>query len=179
MIFDTISVKARWERWCRWNCDLRVINARNKGIFCRTESIAMTPKSRDHMPTTSLWGVAAKWPTRAPKTKLILCQRDPARIQLYQFEPVRQDFERVLEHRVSFEANPMRYSMGFAKSQSLKCSLHKWAWCGAARKSARLNCINLIHFRLTAARLRGSSCTPAYLGSSVNCYRSRQHSRPA
>ena len=46
-----------------------------KGIFCRTESAAMTPKSRDHMPTTSLWGVAAKWPTRAPKTKLIL--RDP------------------------------------------------------------------------------------------------------
>ena len=46
-----ISVKARWERWCRWNCDLRVINARKKGIFCRTESVAMTPKSRDHMPT--------------------------------------------------------------------------------------------------------------------------------
>ena len=37
----------------------------------------MTPKSRDHMPTSSLWGVAAKWPTRAPKTKLILCPRDP------------------------------------------------------------------------------------------------------
>ena len=37
----------------------------------------MTPKSRDHMPTTSLWGVVAKWPTRAPKTKLILCARDP------------------------------------------------------------------------------------------------------
>ena len=48
-----------------------------KGIFCRTESVAMTPKSRDHMPTTSLWGVAAKWPTRAPKTTLILCPRDP------------------------------------------------------------------------------------------------------
>ena len=30
----------------------------------------------------------------------------PTKIQLYQFEPVRQDFERVLEHRVSFEANP-------------------------------------------------------------------------
>ena len=53
----------------------------------------MTPKSHDHVPTTSLWGVAAKWPTRAPKTKLILCQRDPARIQPYQFEPLRQDFE--------------------------------------------------------------------------------------
>ena len=79
----------------------------------------------------------------------------PTRIQPYQFEPVRQDSERVPEHSVSFD---MRYSMGFAKSHSLKCSLHKWAWCGAARKSARLNCINLIHFRLTTGRLRGSSC---------------------
>ena len=32
-MFDTISVKARWERWCRWNCDLRVINARGKKAF--------------------------------------------------------------------------------------------------------------------------------------------------
>ena len=30
----------------------------------------------------------------------------PTRIQLYQFEPVRQDFERVPEHCVSFEAKP-------------------------------------------------------------------------
>ena len=36
----------------------------------------------------------------------------PTRIQLYQFEPVRQDFERVPEHHVSFD---MWYSMGFAK----------------------------------------------------------------
>ena len=50
---------------------------KKKGIFCSTESVVMTPKSRDHMPTTSLWGVAAKWPTRAPKTKLMLCPRDP------------------------------------------------------------------------------------------------------
>ena len=48
----------------------------------------------------------------------------PTKIQPYQFEPVRQDFERVPAHRVSFD---MRYSMGFAKSHSLKCSLHKWA----------------------------------------------------
>ena len=68
-----------------------------KDIFCRTECVAMTPKSRDHMPTTSIWGVAAKWPTRAPKTKLvlILIPERPTRIQPYQFEPVRQDFERV------------------------------------------------------------------------------------
>ena len=79
----------------------------------------------------------------------------PTRIQPYQFEPVRQDFERVPEHRVSFD---MRYSMGFAKLHSLKCSLHKWAWCGAARKSAHLNCINLIHFCLAVGHLRGSLC---------------------
>ena len=33
MIFDRISVKAHWEWWYRWNCDLRVINARKKA-FC-------------------------------------------------------------------------------------------------------------------------------------------------
>ena len=146
MNFDTISIKARWERWCRWNCDLRVINARKKGIFCRTESIATTPKSHDHMPITSLWGVAAKWPTRAPKMKLILCPRDPKGYNCISLS---------LPGRILKE---YRYSMGFAKSHSLKCSLHKWAWCGAARKSDRFNCINLIHFRLTAGRLRGSSC---------------------
>ena len=48
----------------------------------------------------------------------------PSRIQPYQLEPVRQDFERVPEYRVNFD---MRYSMGFAKSHLLKCSLHKWA----------------------------------------------------
>ena len=63
----------------------------------------------------------------------------PTRIQPYQFEPVRQDFERVPEPRVSFDR---QYSMGFAKSHSLKCSLHKWAWCSAARESVCLNCIN-------------------------------------
>ena len=49
----------------------------------------------------------------------------PTRIQPYQFKPVRQDFERVPEHHVSFKANPMQYSMGFEKSHSLKFSLHK------------------------------------------------------
>ena len=48
------------------------MHEKKKDIFCCTEGVAMTPKSRDHMPTTSLWGVAAKWPTRVPKTKLIL-----------------------------------------------------------------------------------------------------------
>ena len=134
------------------------MHGEKKGIFCRTESVAMTPKPRDHMPTTSLWGVAAKWPTRAPKTKLTLCPRDPqgySRISLSLSGRILKEYRNIVS---ASEQNPMRYSMGFAKSHSLKCSLHKWAWCGAARKSARLNCINLIHFRLTAGRLRGSSC---------------------
>ena len=146
MIFNTISVKARWERWCRWNCDLRVINVRKKGIFCRTERVAMTPKSRDHMPTTSLWGVAAKWPTRAPKTKLILCLRDP------------QGYSRISLSLSGKILKEYRNIVSASKSHSLKCSLHKWAWCSAARTSARSNCINLIYFRHTAGRLRGSSC---------------------
>ena len=36
----------------------------------------------------------------------------PTRIQPYQFEPVRQDFERVLEHRVSFVAKPHAVFLG-------------------------------------------------------------------
>ena len=32
VIFDTISIKAHWEQWCRWNCDLRVINAWKKAF---------------------------------------------------------------------------------------------------------------------------------------------------
>ena len=79
------------------------------------KGVATTPKSRDHMPTTSLWGVAEKWPTRAPKTKLILCPRDP---QGYSYISLS------LSGRVLKE---YRYSMGFAKSHSLKCSLLKWA----------------------------------------------------
>ena len=131
---------------------------KEKAFSSRTESVAMTPKARDHMPTTSLWGVAAKWPTRAPRTKLTLCPRDPQRyspISLSLSGRILKEYRNIVS---ASKQNPMRYSMGFAKSHSLKYSLHKWAWCGAAIKSARLNYINLIHFRLTAGRLRGSSC---------------------
>ena len=155
MIFDTISVKARRERWCRWNCDLRVINAHKKRHFlsyrkCRHDAQITWPYA--YYVTL---GSCCKMANSSSEDKTDTLPKRPTRIQPYQFEPVRQDFERVPEHCVSFD---MQYSMAFAKSHSLNCSLHKWAWCGAARKSDRLNCINLIHFRLTAGRLRGSSC---------------------
>ena len=59
----------------------------------------------------------------------------PTRIQPDQFEPVRQDFERVPENRVSFD---MRNSMGFAKSHSLKCSLHEINGRDAAQQESQL-----------------------------------------
>ena len=151
------SVKARWERWCRCNCDLRVINTRKKAF-------SVVPKASPWRPNHVTICLLCHSGESLQNGQLELRRRNwylperPTRIQPYQFEPFRQDFERVPEHRVSFEANPMRYSMGFAKSHSLKCSLHKWAWCGVARKSARLNCINLIHFRLTVGWLCGSLC---------------------
>ena len=73
-----------------------------KGIFCRTESVAMTPKSRDHMPTPSLWG-RCKMPNSSSEDETDTLPKWPTGIQPYQFEPVRQDFETVPEHRVSFE----------------------------------------------------------------------------
>ena len=76
----------------------------------------------------------------------------PTRIQPYQFEPVRQDFERVPEHRVSFEAKP--HAVFHCEVLATQMGVMRR---GNFRKSARLNCINLIHFRLTAGRLRGSS----------------------
>ena len=151
-----ISIKTRWERWCRWNCDLRVINAWKK----KRHFLSYRKRCHDAQIT---WpyayyvtlGSCCKMANLSSEDETDTLPERPTRIQPYQFEPVRQDFERVLEHLVSFN---MRYAMGFAKLHSLKCSLHKWAWCSAARKSARLNCVNLIHFCLAAGRLRGSSC---------------------
>ena len=157
VIFDMISVKACWERWCRWNWF--------EGYKCTKKRHFLLYQKRRHDAQIT-WpyayyvtlGSCCKMANSSSEDETGTLPERPTRIQSYQFEPVRQDFERVPERHVSFEANPMRYSMGFAKSHSLKCSRHKWAWCGAARKSAHLNCINLIHFRLTAGRLCGSSC---------------------
>ena len=65
-----------------------------KGIFCRTESVAMTPKSCAHMRSTSLWGVAAKLrASSSAEAEADTLPERPTRIQPYQFESVRQDFE--------------------------------------------------------------------------------------
>ena len=43
MIFDTISIKACWEWWCRWNCDLRVINAQKKAFSVVMKALPWRP----------------------------------------------------------------------------------------------------------------------------------------
>ena len=136
----------------RWNGSDKTVGMKkgifcrteNKAIFCHTKNVAVTPKS--HMPTTSLWGVAAKWPTQALKMKLILCPRDPQAVSVWACQAG------------FWKSTGTSWQLRHVKSHSLKCSLHKWAWCGAARNSAHLNCINLIHFHLTAGRLRGRHC---------------------
>ena len=81
----------------------------------------------------------------------------PTRIQPYQFEPVRQDFERVPKHRVSFEAKPHAVFPGICEIALTEVLATQMGVMRRSKK-AYLNCINLIHFRLTAGRLRGSSC---------------------
>ena len=83
----------------------------------------------------------------------------PTRVQPYQFEPVRQDFERVTEHRVSFNAKPhavFHEVCEIALTEVLATQM------GVMRLSKKVSSFELykfnIHFRLTAGRLRGSLC---------------------
>ena len=109
-----ISIKARWEWWCRWNCDLRVINAQKKAFSVVLKALPWRPNHvticLQHHSGESLQNGQLELRRRNDT----LPER-PTRIQPYQFEPVREDFERVPEHRVTFKGNPMRYSNGFCE----------------------------------------------------------------
>ena len=67
-----------------------------KGIFCRTESVAMTPKSRDHNYAYYVTlGSRGKTANSSSEDDTDTLPDRPTMIQPYQFEPVSQDFERV------------------------------------------------------------------------------------
>ena len=103
----------------------------------------------------------------------------PTKIQQYQYEPVRQDFERVLEHHVSFEANPMRCSMGFCKIALTEVLATQM---GVMRRSKKVSSFELYKFNPLSPHCRSIARELVhcyYLGSSANCYSLRQHSRPA
>ena len=136
MIFDTISVKARWERWCRWNCDLRVINAQKKSHFLSYRKHRHDAQITWPYAYCVTLGSHCKMANLSSEDETDTLPGRPTRIQPYQFEPIRQDFERVLEH--------VGFNYTIAKLHSLKCSLHKWVWCSTARKSAHLYKLNLL-----------------------------------
>ena len=91
----------------------------------------------------------------------------PTRIQPYQFEHVRQGFERVPEHRVSFEANPLTE---IALTEVLAAQM------GVMRRSKKVSSFQL--YKLNPLSPHCGSIERD-LGSSANCYSSWQHSRPA
>ena len=142
VIFDTISVKARWERWCRWNCDLRDINAR--------KSFSVVSKA---------------WPRRPNHVTICLLRHSGESLQNGQLELRRRNWYFARETHKDTAVSVWACQAGFWKSTGIPWVLrNRTQWSARytngrdARKSARLNCINLIHFRLTAGRLRGSSC---------------------
>ena len=86
---------------------------------------------------------------------LAACQLHPWRFELEFFPsllPCGQPY------KFCFEANPIWYSaIKFTKSHSSKV-LATQMGVTEAQHSARLNCTNLTHFRLTAGRFCGNSC---------------------
>ena len=141
-----ISVKARWERWCRWNCDLRVINVRKKAFSVGPKA---SPRCPNHV-TICLHhyitlGSRCKMANLSSEDKTDTLPAGPTRIQPYQFEPARQDFQRVPVFHGVCEitlTEVLATQMGMMRHSKKDC----------------LNCINLIHFHLTVGRLHGSSC---------------------
>ena len=87
----------------------------------------------------------------------------PTRIQPYQIEPVRQDFERV---------SVLHGVCEIALTKVLATQV------GVMRRSKKVSSFEL--YKLNSLRV---DCAGArallYLVSSANCYSSRQHSRPA
>ena len=78
----------------------------------------------------------------------------PTRIQPYQFEPARQDFEKIPEHRVSFEAKPHAVFHGVCKIALTEVLATQM---GVMWRSKKVSSFELYN-RLTVGRLRGSSC---------------------
>ena len=87
----------------------------------------------------------------------------PTRIQPYQFEPARQDFERVLVFHGVCE---------IAFTEVLATQM------GVMRHSKKVRSFEMYKFNPLPVDCAGARAL-LYLGSSATCYSLRQHSRPA
>ena len=82
----------------------------------------------------------------------------PTRMQPYQFEPVRQDFERVPEHCVSFEAKPYAVFHGVCEIALTEVLATQMGVMRHSKKVSSFELYKLIHFCLTAGWLHGNLC---------------------
>ena len=151
-----------------------------KGIFCHTESVAMTPKSRDPYAYYVTLGSRCKMANSSSEDETDTLPETPTRIQPYQFKPVRQDFERVPEHRVSFEAKPHAVFHGvceIALTEVLATQM------GVMRGSKNVSSFELYKFNPLSPHCGSIAQELVHCYTwgrlSANCYSSRQHGRPA
>ena len=160
MIFDTISVKARWEWWCRWNCDQRVINARKKALFFL---FFFVPK-------------ASPWHTN--HMTICLLRHSGESLQNGQLELRRQNWCFAQETHKDTAVSVWACRAGFWKSTRTLCQLQSKPYAvfhgvceialtevlttqmGVMRRSKKVSLFELYKFNPL-------------------CYSSRQHSRPA
>ena len=82
----------------------------------------------------------------------------PTRIQPYQFEPVRQDFETVPEHRVSFEAKPHVVFHGVCEIALTEVLATQMGVMRRSKKVSSFELYKLNPLSPHAGRLRESSC---------------------
>ena len=178
MIFDTISVKARWERWCRWNCDLRITNARKKAF-------SVVPK-------------ASPW--RPNHVTIYLLHHCGESLQNGQLELRRRNWYFARETHKDTAVSVWACQAGFSKSTGTSCQLRSkphavfHGVCEialtevlATQMSVMRLCKKVSSFELykfnPLSPPCGVDCAGArallYLGSSANCYSTRQYSRPA
>ena len=172
-----ISVKARWEQWCRWNCDLRVINARKKGIFCHTKSVAMTPKSRDHMPTTSL-GSHCKMANSSSKDETDTLPERPTKDTAVSVWACQAGFWKSTGTLCQLQSKPHAVFHGVCEIALTEVLATQMGVMWRRKKVSSFE----LYKQSTFASLRvdcAGACALLYLGSSANCYSSQQHSRLA
>ena len=125
----------------------------------------MTPKSCAHMHTTSLGGISAKWPARAPKMKLIPGPRDPqgySRISFSLSGRILKEYQNIVSAEQNYQDSQYRtvskpfsspqtimYRSAIKKNQKKKITLPlDQTWMIRDRTSLKLNFISEWRFAL-------------------------------
>ena len=79
VIFDTISIKVRWEQWYRWNYDLSIINARKQAFSVVPKASPWRWQSYAHYVTLgSCCKMASNHRVAGLKEILVLISKDEA-----------------------------------------------------------------------------------------------------